>query len=144
MPATWNNAPSKLRCEEAGCKNRTYTTRSNLARHIKAKHGEPVQMPCGMIRQDHRSNSLRHQLRSGNAPPPTLDIVGAPILDDTLGVFGAPTLGDALGELDDIFDNIDIPILDDPLDEFDNALGIVSKEFNNEHDTISDHYYGFF
>ncbi|KAK1714106.1 uncharacterized protein BDZ83DRAFT_734547 [Colletotrichum acutatum] len=176
MSNAWTRAPSSFRCEEIGCENRTYSTASNLARHIQSMHGEPVQMPCGMIRQNHPWNSRRHQLgcsgcRATLGLPPlgalgspilddtlsesghahgTLDVVGAPILDDfvdvvgpsslenTLGelsnaldIVGAPIVDDNLGARDNIFDDFGIPILDDTVDEFDDALAIDLRDYSN-------------
>ncbi|KAK1721996.1 hypothetical protein BDP67DRAFT_499243 [Colletotrichum lupini] len=61
MPAGTTIAASFC-CKAPGCA-RTYSRKCNLNRHIKSKHGVHVQMPCGIIRQDHTSNSRRHQSR---------------------------------------------------------------------------------
>ncbi|EXF76489.1 hypothetical protein CFIO01_09143 [Colletotrichum fioriniae PJ7] len=173
MSNAWTRAPYSLRCEETGCENRTYSTASNLARHIQSMHGEPVQMPCGMIRQDHRSNSRRHQLKCAGCrailglPPldalgspilndileevdntiDTLDVIGDPMLDDIIDVVGPPSPENTLGELgnaldivgapivdDDIFDDFEIPILGDTVDEFGDAVGIILMDHNNAYD----------
>ncbi|KAK1674501.1 hypothetical protein BDP55DRAFT_176521 [Colletotrichum godetiae] len=62
MPAAGTGAAATFGCQALGCTS-TYSSQSNLNRHIKAKHGVYVQMPCGKLRQDHGSNSRRHKLR---------------------------------------------------------------------------------
>ncbi|KAK0371002.1 hypothetical protein CLIM01_11652 [Colletotrichum limetticola] len=160
MPAAGNRAPTNLRCEKAGCESRTYSTPSNLARHIQAKHGEPVQMPCGIIRQDHQSNSRRHQLGCSDCRTilglPSLDALGSIILNemlnevgntidtiDTSNAVGAPVFDDNLGEYDITFDSIGIPVLDDTIDEFDDALAVNLRDYNNSCYPNNEHYPGF-
>ncbi|KXH35812.1 hypothetical protein CSIM01_00526 [Colletotrichum simmondsii] len=148
MSNAWTRTPSGFRCEEAGCENRAYSTASNLARHIQSMHGEPVQMPCGMIRQDHPSNSQRHQLGCSGCrvilglPPlgalgspilhdilsevgrahDTLDVVGPPILDDFVDFIGPSSLENTLGELGNALDIVGAPIVDDDLGARDNIF----------------------
>ncbi|KXH35810.1 hypothetical protein CSIM01_00524 [Colletotrichum simmondsii] len=55
-------SPSDFSCKEPGCQLKTFSTRSNLNRHNKSKHGQQVQMPCGKSLQNHASNSRRHKM----------------------------------------------------------------------------------
>ncbi|KAK1466876.1 hypothetical protein CMEL01_10869 [Colletotrichum melonis] len=157
MPATWNRASSNLRCEEAGCESKTYSTPSNLARHIQSKHGEPVQMPCGIIRQDHRSNSRRHQFGCSGCRAilglPSLDALGSPILNDTLNevgntidtfdVVGAHLFDDNLVETDSIFDDTGTLVLNDAVDEFADAFAINSRDHIDVYNPNNGCYPGF-
>ncbi|KAK1509640.1 hypothetical protein CTAM01_01763 [Colletotrichum tamarilloi] len=52
---------SKLACEEPGCNLKTFSTRSNLIRHNKSKHGQKVRMPCGKNLPNHACNCRRHK-----------------------------------------------------------------------------------
>lgn len=160
MPPARNRAPSNFRCEEVGCESRTYSTPSNLARHIQSKHGEPAHMPCGIIRQDHPSNSRRHQLGCSECRAilglPSLDAIWSPILNDTLNkvgntidtldildVVGTPIYDDNLGDPDSIFDDIGVPILDDTVDEFADAYAINLRDHINVYYPNNARYPGF-
>ncbi|KAG7051828.1 hypothetical protein JMJ77_0002444 [Colletotrichum scovillei] len=63
MPATGTKA--KLRCEASGCEHRTYSSLSNLKRHINSKHKQAVQMSCGKFFSNHQSNIKRHKNTCG-------------------------------------------------------------------------------
>ncbi|KAK1536838.1 uncharacterized protein CCOS01_02158 [Colletotrichum costaricense] len=52
---------SQLKCKEHGCGTKTYSTQSNLRRHVRSKHGEPVLMSCGRLLPKHTSNIKRHR-----------------------------------------------------------------------------------
>ncbi|KAK1457584.1 hypothetical protein CCUS01_09698 [Colletotrichum cuscutae] len=52
---------SKLACEEPGCNLKAFSTRSNLIRHNKSKHGQRVRMPCGKNLPNHACNCRRHK-----------------------------------------------------------------------------------
>lgn len=54
------DSKTKSRCGAPGCENRTYSSPSNLKRHIKAKHNQAVEMLCGKSFPNHPSNIKRH------------------------------------------------------------------------------------
>ncbi|KAK1457586.1 hypothetical protein CCUS01_09700 [Colletotrichum cuscutae] len=64
MPVARAEAPSRFYCKEPS-RDRTFSTQSNLKRHIQSKHGTPVQMPCGKDLPNHTSNTMRHQKSCG-------------------------------------------------------------------------------
>ncbi|KXH35586.1 hypothetical protein CNYM01_13815 [Colletotrichum nymphaeae SA-01] len=104
-------------CKEPGCELKTFSTRSNLNRHNKSKHGQQVQMPCGKSLQNHVSNCRRHKdscqrCRAAviqHLTPDERTNVGSPvnanempIYDYTFEVHPA-SLGDMAYSLDDFY-----------------------------------------
>ncbi|KAK1674502.1 hypothetical protein BDP55DRAFT_666674 [Colletotrichum godetiae] len=61
MPVPEGVVTPKLRCEKPGCELTNFTTRSNLKRHTRSKHGTSIPMSCGRTLQNHTSNIKRHQ-----------------------------------------------------------------------------------
>ncbi|KAK1637267.1 hypothetical protein BDP81DRAFT_427067 [Colletotrichum phormii] len=64
MPVAGNKKATKSRCQEPGC-DRTFSSPSNLTRHINSKHREAVHMSCGKHFPNHKSNIKRHQETCG-------------------------------------------------------------------------------
>ncbi|KAK1842505.1 hypothetical protein CCHR01_14844 [Colletotrichum chrysophilum] len=52
---------SPFKCPQPSCQSTTYSTRSNLARHMRSKHGPKARMACGEERANHTSNKKRHE-----------------------------------------------------------------------------------
>ncbi|KAK0370999.1 hypothetical protein CLIM01_11649 [Colletotrichum limetticola] len=55
------DSKTKSRCEVFGCENRTYSSPSNLKRHVKANHNQAVQVSCGKCFPNHLPKIKRHK-----------------------------------------------------------------------------------
>lgn len=57
-----HNLPrGSFRCIMTDCRSRPFTTKANLNRHVKSKHGRRAMMPCGKFLGNYSCNLQRHK-----------------------------------------------------------------------------------
>ncbi|KAK1674503.1 hypothetical protein BDP55DRAFT_632948 [Colletotrichum godetiae] len=117
------DAKARLRCEAPGCEHRTYSSPSNLKRHINSKHNQAIQMSCGKSLPNHQSNIKRHK-----------DACGCTVLDQPL----VPAVGNGVGTptMHTTTNNATMT------STFEDVLDMMLNEFNNAYPPMDNNFFG--